>query len=139
MSERSEPLPLLLMSDLLPERGGLQPQIAQIVWRVIDSLCISMKRRIYIAGLAVFLTGLMLLPILGQQRGRSSQQELLSEYCLSCHNDRLKTGGLTLEQLDIDRPEASPEVWEKVIRKLRAGMMPRRSFRETTPRPSTRA
>ena len=104
--------------------AGHHPEIAQIVWRVIDSVCISMKRRIYIAGLAVFLTGLMLLPTLGRQRERSSQQALLSEYCLSCHNDRLKTGGLTLEQLDIDHPEASPEVWEKVIRKLRAGMMP---------------
>jgi hypothetical protein len=65
----------------------------------------------------------MLVPTIGQQRA-SSQRAILSEYCVTCHNDRAKTGNLSLEQLDIDHPEANPEVWEKVIRKLRAGMMP---------------
>src|SRR5262245_52907348 len=42
-------------------------------------------------------------------------------YCQTCHNDRLKTGGLSLEGLTVDR---DAETWEKVIRKVRAGMMP---------------
>ena len=46
---------------------------------------------------------------------------LLDQYCLTCHNDRLKTGGLSLQNLTID---GNAETWEKVIRKVRAGMMP---------------
>jgi len=42
-------------------------------------------------------------------------------YCETCHNDRLKTGGLSLQGLAID---GNAETWEKVIRKVRAGMMP---------------
>jgi hypothetical protein len=42
-------------------------------------------------------------------------------YCETCHNDRLKTGGLSLQGLPID---GNAETWEKVIRKVRAGMMP---------------
>jgi len=46
---------------------------------------------------------------------------LLNQYCIGCHNDRLKTGGLSLQGLPID---GNAETWEKVIRKVRAGMMP---------------
>ena len=42
-------------------------------------------------------------------------------YCETCHNDRLKTAGLSLQGLSID---GNAETWEKVIRKVRAGMMP---------------
>ena len=42
-------------------------------------------------------------------------------YCETCHNDRLKTAGLSLQGLAID---GNAETWEKVIRKVRAGMMP---------------
>src|SRR5436190_17547119 len=45
------------------------------------------------------------------------------QYCAGCHNDKLKTGGLSLN-LDISRPGEHPEVWEKVVRKLRGRMMP---------------
>ncbi|HEX5000110.1 MAG TPA: DUF1592 domain-containing protein [Terriglobia bacterium] len=48
----------------------------------------------------------------------------LNQYCVTCHNDRLKTGGLTLDSLDLSHVAANPDIWEKVIRKLRAGMMP---------------
>ena len=41
-----------------------------------------------------------------------------------CHNDRAKTGGLTLEKLDVSNPTANAETWEKVIRKLSVGAMP---------------
>src|SRR5262245_52721469 len=54
----------------------------------------------------------------------STQRQFLDRYCVTCHNDRLKTGGLTLERADVSRSEAQPEVWEKVARKLRTGVMP---------------
>ena len=48
----------------------------------------------------------------------------VKQYCVSCHNDRAKTGGLSLEGLDIAKAADSPDVWEKVVRKVRVGMMP---------------
>lgn len=49
---------------------------------------------------------------------------LIQRHCVTCHNDRLQTGNLSLEQVDIGDVAANPDVWEKVIRKLRAGAMP---------------
>jgi mono/diheme cytochrome c family protein len=48
----------------------------------------------------------------------------INQYCISCHNDRAKTGGLTLEKLDFSNVPANAEIWEKAVRKLRVGMMP---------------
>ena len=49
---------------------------------------------------------------------------LVDRYCVSCHNARLRTGGLALDGLDAGRPGDRPEVWERVAEKLRAGSMP---------------
>jgi mono/diheme cytochrome c family protein len=54
----------------------------------------------------------------------ASQRQFLDRYCVSCHNEKLKTGGLSLVQVDLSRPGAQPEVWEKVLRKLHTGVMP---------------
>jgi hypothetical protein len=53
-----------------------------------------------------------------------SQREILDKYCVTCHNQRLKTGGVTLDTMDLARIPAQAEVWEKVMRKLRSGTMP---------------
>jgi len=45
-------------------------------------------------------------------------------YCVTCHNDRLNTAGMSLEHLALDRAGADAETIEKVIRKVRAGLMP---------------
>ena len=49
---------------------------------------------------------------------------MVDKYCVTCHNQRLKTGGLTLDTPDLANVAAHPDVWEKVIRKVEAGMMP---------------
>jgi mono/diheme cytochrome c family protein len=49
---------------------------------------------------------------------------LLDKYCVICHNARVKTGGFVLEGMPLDNLSANAETWEKVIRKLRAGLMP---------------
>jgi len=51
-------------------------------------------------------------------------REVLDKYCVTCHNQRLKTGGLTLDNMDLANVPAQAEVWEKVVRKLRSGTMP---------------
>src|SRR5229473_2136868 len=48
----------------------------------------------------------------------------LDRYCVTCHNARLKTGGVVLDSLDVGNAPAGAAVWERVIRKLRTGQMP---------------
>src|SRR5579864_5015607 len=54
----------------------------------------------------------------------ASQRELVDKYCVTCHNTKVKTGGLALDKLDLAHVGENAEVWEKAVRKLRAGMMP---------------
>ena len=57
----------------------------------------------------------------------SSQQALLEQYCLTCHNDTLVTRGtvpVSFQPLDVRNVAADAEVWEQIVRKLRLGMMP---------------
>ena len=49
---------------------------------------------------------------------------LLNQYCITCHNQRAKTGGLALDSKNIDHVAEDAETWEKVVRKIRTGMMP---------------
>ncbi|MBI3895964.1 MAG: DUF1592 domain-containing protein [Acidobacteria bacterium] len=52
------------------------------------------------------------------------QRALLNRYCVTCHNEKLKTAGLMLDKMDVEKVAEGAPVWEKVIRKLRAGQMP---------------
>src|SRR5262249_34951661 len=56
--------------------------------------------------------------------GSTSVRAAIDQYCVSCHNQRLKTAGLVLDQVDLNTVGAHPEIWEKVVRKLRMGLMP---------------
>jgi mono/diheme cytochrome c family protein len=54
----------------------------------------------------------------------SAEATFLTQYCLGCHNQRAKVGGLTLDTLDPSRVGSDAETWEKVVKKIRTGMMP---------------
>ena len=54
----------------------------------------------------------------------SPNRALLDKYCVTCHNQRLKTAGLMLDKMDVEHVAAGAEVWEKVVRKVKGGMMP---------------
>jgi len=54
----------------------------------------------------------------------SAKSTLIDQYCLGCHSDRVKSGGLALSQLNLDAVDQHAEIAEKVIRKLRGGLMP---------------
>src|SRR5580658_6996830 len=53
-----------------------------------------------------------------------NSRDLLNRYCVTCHNERLKTAGLMLDRADADHVGSSVELWEKVAHKLRNGAMP---------------
>src|SRR5271168_3824352 len=67
---------------------------------------------------AVLALALLAAPAIAQE------QAVLNQYCVTCHNEKLKTGGLMLDKLDFAHPGPNAETWEKVVRKVRAGMMP---------------
>ena len=54
----------------------------------------------------------------------ADDQALVEEYCVRCHNERRLRGNLSLETFDVARPHDAPATAEKMIVKLRAGMMP---------------
>ena len=58
------------------------------------------------------------------QASPATQRALLDRYCVTCHNARLRTAGLELDTADLADVGGGAEVWEKVVRKLRAGAMP---------------
>jgi hypothetical protein len=63
----------------------------------------------------------------------TAQAELVKQYCTGCHNDRSKAGELTLVGWDVTRASAQRELTEKMIHKLRAGMMPPAGARRPEP------
>jgi len=54
----------------------------------------------------------------------ADQRAVLDKYCVTCHNTRLKTGGLALDELDLSRLAAHADIAEKVALKVRTGLMP---------------
>lgn len=93
--------------------------------------------KLSLAGLAATLLLSVQVEISAQQNNAgpspaSSQRQFLDHYCATCHNERLKTGGLSLAQVDLSKIGAQPELWEKVVRKLHTGVMPP----PNTPQPS---
>jgi Protein of unknown function (DUF1592)/Protein of unknown function (DUF1588)/Protein of unknown function (DUF1587)/Protein of unknown function (DUF1595)/Protein of unknown function (DUF1585) len=56
--------------------------------------------------------------------GDEAQTALVKQYCSTCHNDKMKAGGLSLAAFDAASVTSHGETAEKMVRKLRAGMMP---------------
>ncbi len=68
--------------------------------------------------------------VLGQTSAGNAAAEtdphraMVAAYCVTCHNARLKTGGLALDGLDLASPANDAQIWEKALRKLRGHQMP---------------
>jgi len=54
----------------------------------------------------------------------SAPRAVLDTYCVACHNQKLRTAGLSLDVLDVTKPADNADTWERVVAKLRAGSMP---------------
>src|SRR5689334_14150628 len=65
-----------------------------------------------------------LLFLTGNLHAQSPARAMLDKYCVTCHNERLKTAGLMLDKADVEQPGSDAQTWEKVLRKLRAREMP---------------
>src|SRR5205814_306169 len=53
-----------------------------------------------------------------------NREAVVNRYCVQCHSRQMKAGGLVLEGIAGNDVPAHPEIWEKIVRKLKAGEMP---------------
>jgi Protein of unknown function (DUF1592)/Protein of unknown function (DUF1588)/Protein of unknown function (DUF1585)/Protein of unknown function (DUF1587)/Protein of unknown function (DUF1595) len=74
--------------------------------------------------LAAAIVTLAVMPGDAQQVPAPQKPALLNQYCITCHNQRLKTAGLLLDTMDPQQVGKDAVAWEKVVRKVRTGMMP---------------
>jgi len=82
-----------------------------------------MKTRLLLVGLLAAVA----LPGFQQPAPRTTPaaaKTVFDQYCVGCHNDKTRTANFSLEKADLTTAGDHPEVWERVIRKMRAGMMP---------------
>src|SRR5437870_8972117 len=69
----------------------------------------------------------------------ATQKAIVTQYCITCHGDKAKAAGtdsarkLDFDTLDIAHVAKDAETWERVVRKLRAGMMPPANMRRPDP------
>ena len=91
-----------------------------------------MKKKILVFSLVILSALLSYAQTAPQQRPAAApaattvaaQKALIDQYCVTCHSDALKRGGVSLANLDLSRPAENAELLERVIRKMRAGVMP---------------
>ncbi len=90
-----------------------------------------MKHLFRASALVALAVPLALLQTRGQtpapQLGASTadpHRALLNTYCVTCHNARLKTGGLALDGLNLEAAADDAQIWEKALRKMRGRLMP---------------
>lgn len=63
-------------------------------------------------------------PVQASTASTPDPRAVLDKYCITCHNQRLRTAGLALDTFDVTTPSTNAEVSERIIAKLRAGSMP---------------
>jgi mono/diheme cytochrome c family protein len=84
--------------------------------------------RLLLAASVAAALSVYLIPTNAQQgaaaKGKSTEKATIDRYCVGCHSDQLKTGGLSLQNADLAHTPEHAETGEKVIRKLRVGAMP---------------
>jgi hypothetical protein len=91
------------------------------------------KKRLLVIGLAIgCVAPLSVVPVSGQTTpaplpkpvDAATSRAVIDRYCVGCHNTKSRTANLELDKLDLTHLGDHSEIGEKVIRKLRAGMMP---------------
>jgi mono/diheme cytochrome c family protein len=84
-----------------------------------------LTRAICIGAIAAALTTAAFAQVDRDARGSSEQaRRTLDTYCTSCHNSRMRAGGVAFDALSLDAVHEHPDIWEAAIRKLRGRLMP---------------
>jgi len=94
-----------------------------------------MKRFLHTTAVVFAITVPIALPNAAwSQTAADPHSALIRSYCVTCHNTRLKTGGLALDGLDLEAPANDAKIWEKALRKLRGHQMPPPGSPQPTPK-----
>src|SRR5437867_3928513 len=89
-----------------------------------------MRRPALLTMLALILSSIAVSVSVGSSQATSAQRAVLERYCMTCHSQSAKDKGLvpvafdTLDFSRVGHSESDAEIWEKVVRKLNAGVMP---------------
>jgi len=89
-----------------------------------------MKNRLFAVGSLAILPVALLAQTSAPAPTAVTERALLNQYCVVCHNEKMKKAGqpsgmaITLDNLDVAHVEQNPQEWERVVHKVRAGMMP---------------
>jgi hypothetical protein len=75
-------------------------------------------------GVLALLAALSAHPALSRSSSPAARKALVDDYCITCHNNDMRVGNFSLEEVDLEDPSTHAESLEKVALKLRAGMMP---------------
>ena len=83
-------------------------------------------RPAYLSALMVLICSPAALPMAAAQTagGPDQSRALLTTYCATCHNTKLKTGGIAFDAMDLQDAADDAQTWEKALRKLRGHLMP---------------
>lgn len=91
-------------------------------------LTAQLNFRAILGSIGGVLVGICSLPAAGLQdlvpSHTPSYRAVLDQYCVTCHNERARTAELLLDTADVENIGEGPELWEKVVKKLRTGAMP---------------
>ncbi len=94
----------------------------------MDGWTAALKLKAILATIGIVLTGVCCLQAAGLQdlvpSHTPSYRAVLDQYCVTCHNERARTAELLLDEANVENIGEGPKVWEKVLKKLRAGAMP---------------
>src|SRR5580698_5947658 len=92
-----------------------------------------MKRLVYVSALLVLISSPAVMQKAAGQTAAGSaaaagapdpHRAMLTTYCATCHNTKLKTGGIAFDAMDFAAAAGDAQIWEKALRKLRGHLMP---------------
>jgi hypothetical protein len=114
---------------MISSNGSRGPTCADVHRKPVEG--VGTLRIKLLVGCLAFLTLVLALPgQTGPVNSAEGERALIKRYCLACHSQGAKKAGMepalriTLDELDTAHVEKNPEEWERVVRKIRAGMMP---------------
>jgi cytochrome c5 len=88
----------------------------------------GLKDRVTSFGLIVLLSAAGLMAVQAQTSDADHYRNMLTKYCVACHNETLKTANLMLDRANINNISEDPGLWEKVVTKLTLRAMPQVGF-----------
>ncbi len=82
------------------------------------------KRILGIVWVGVMFSSALAAQTAPQPRDPAEYKATINQYCVACHNERLNSGGIRLDTADLGKVSENPDLWEKVVKKLRTASMP---------------